>query len=68
MMEMQNPDTGIKTQTQRVMITNIPHAVAGKSFSGVQAKNLIMEKLCVQAPWPPLGYCFMGAHWSPCSQ
>uniref|UniRef100_A0A7M4FR46 Regulator of G protein signaling 9 n=1 Tax=Crocodylus porosus TaxID=8502 RepID=A0A7M4FR46_CROPO len=28
-MEMQNPDTGIKTHTQRVMITNIPHAVAG---------------------------------------
>lgn len=34
MMEMQNPDTGIKTQSQRVMITNIPHAVAGKSFAG----------------------------------
>uniref|UniRef100_A0A7M4FNQ3 Regulator of G-protein signaling 9 n=1 Tax=Crocodylus porosus TaxID=8502 RepID=A0A7M4FNQ3_CROPO len=29
LMEMQNPDTGIKTHTQRVMITNIPHAVAG---------------------------------------
>ncbi|XP_025052109.1 regulator of G-protein signaling 9 isoform X1 [Alligator sinensis] len=29
LMEMQNPDAGIKTHTQRVMITNIPHAVAG---------------------------------------
>ncbi|KAF1669998.1 Regulator of G-protein signaling 9, partial [Pygoscelis papua] len=32
MMEMQNPDTGIKTQSQRVMITNIPHAVAGNDI------------------------------------
>ncbi|XP_035198311.1 regulator of G-protein signaling 9 [Oxyura jamaicensis] len=32
MMEMQNPDTGIKMQTQRVMITNIPHAVAGNDL------------------------------------
>uniref|UniRef100_A0A8D0KTK1 Regulator of G-protein signaling 9 n=1 Tax=Strix occidentalis caurina TaxID=311401 RepID=A0A8D0KTK1_STROC len=32
MMEMQNPDTGIKTQTQRVLITNIPHAVAGNDI------------------------------------
>uniref|UniRef100_A0A8C3BHT6 Regulator of G-protein signaling 9 n=1 Tax=Cairina moschata TaxID=8855 RepID=A0A8C3BHT6_CAIMO len=32
MMEMQNPDTGIKTQTQRVMITSIPHAVAGNDI------------------------------------
>ncbi|NXH15986.1 RGS9 protein, partial [Bucco capensis] len=32
MMEMQNPDTGIKTQTQTVMITNIPHAVAGNDI------------------------------------
>ncbi|OXB64821.1 hypothetical protein ASZ78_006559 [Callipepla squamata] len=31
-MEMQNPDTGIKTQTQRVVITNIPHAVAGNDI------------------------------------
>ncbi|NWH27736.1 RGS9 protein, partial [Grus americana] len=32
MMEMQNTDTGIKTQTQRVMITTIPHAVAGNDI------------------------------------
>ncbi|NXC42517.1 RGS9 protein, partial [Penelope pileata] len=32
MMEMQNPDTGIKTQTQRVVITNIPHAVTGNDI------------------------------------
>ncbi|NXQ80374.1 RGS9 protein, partial [Nyctibius grandis] len=33
MMEMQNPDTGVKTQTQTVMITSIPHAVAGNDIS-----------------------------------
>ncbi|NXG69885.1 RGS9 protein, partial [Baryphthengus martii] len=32
MLEMQNPDTGIKTQTQTVMVTNIPHAVAGNDI------------------------------------
>ncbi|NXB06520.1 RGS9 protein, partial [Cnemophilus loriae] len=32
MMEMQSPDTGIKTQTQTVMITNIPHAVTGNDI------------------------------------
>ncbi|XP_071619950.1 regulator of G-protein signaling 9 isoform X1 [Heliangelus exortis] len=32
MMEMQSPDTGIKTQTQVVMITNIPHAVTGNDI------------------------------------
>ncbi|NXF79140.1 RGS9 protein, partial [Sclerurus mexicanus] len=32
MMEMQNPDTGIKTQTQTVMVANIPHAVTGNDI------------------------------------
>ncbi|NXM23411.1 RGS9 protein, partial [Oxyruncus cristatus] len=32
MMEMQNPDTGIKTQTQTVMIASIPHAVTGNDI------------------------------------
>lgn len=46
-MEMQNPDTGIKTQTQRVMITNIPHAVAGKNFSkGRAVAKFSKAKLC----------------------
>ncbi|NXL61151.1 RGS9 protein, partial [Chordeiles acutipennis] len=31
-MEMQNPDTGVKTQTQQVMITSIPHALAGNDI------------------------------------
>ncbi|XP_041265374.1 regulator of G-protein signaling 9 [Onychostruthus taczanowskii] len=32
MMEMQSPDTGIKTQTQTVMVTSIPHAVTGNDI------------------------------------
>ncbi|NXM68314.1 RGS9 protein, partial [Serilophus lunatus] len=32
MMEMQNPDTGIKTQTQTVMVASIPHAVTGNDI------------------------------------
>ncbi|XP_010175801.1 regulator of G-protein signaling 9, partial [Antrostomus carolinensis] len=32
MMEMQNPDTGIKMQTQTVMISSIPHALAGNDI------------------------------------
>ncbi|NXO89843.1 RGS9 protein, partial [Certhia brachydactyla] len=32
MMEMQSPDTGIKTQAQTVMVTNIPHAVTGNGI------------------------------------
>ncbi|KAM4890074.1 regulator of G-protein signaling 9 [Sylvia borin] len=32
MMEMQSPDTGIKTQTQTVMVANIPHAVTGNDI------------------------------------
>ena len=44
---LQNPDKGIKTQTQRVMITNIPHAVAGKNFSkGRAVAKFSKAKLC----------------------
>ncbi|XP_039937781.1 regulator of G-protein signaling 9 isoform X1 [Hirundo rustica] len=32
MMEMQNPDTGIKTQTQTVTVASIPHAVTGNDI------------------------------------
>ncbi|KAM7035605.1 regulator of G-protein signaling 9 [Acridotheres tristis] len=32
MMEMQSPDTGIKTQAQTVMVTSIPHAVTGNDI------------------------------------
>ncbi|NXR81325.1 RGS9 protein, partial [Pycnonotus jocosus] len=32
MMEMQSPDTGIKTQTQTVTIATIPHAVTGNDI------------------------------------
>ncbi|KAL2297807.1 hypothetical protein Nmel_016372 [Mimus melanotis] len=32
MMEMQSPDTGIKTQTQTVMVASIPHAVTGNDI------------------------------------
>uniref|UniRef100_A0A8C3N7Q6 Regulator of G-protein signaling 9 n=1 Tax=Geospiza parvula TaxID=87175 RepID=A0A8C3N7Q6_GEOPR len=32
MMEMQSPDTGIKTQAQPVMVTSIPHAVTGNDI------------------------------------
>uniref|UniRef100_A0A8C3XFC7 Regulator of G-protein signaling 9 n=1 Tax=Cyanoderma ruficeps TaxID=181631 RepID=A0A8C3XFC7_9PASS len=32
MMEMQSPDSGVKTQTQTVMIANIPHAVTGNDI------------------------------------
>ncbi|NXA80526.1 RGS9 protein, partial [Thryothorus ludovicianus] len=31
-MEMQNPDTGIKTQTQTVTVASIPHAVTGNGI------------------------------------
>lgn len=63
-MEMQNPDTGIKTQTQRVMITNIPHAVAGKNFSKGRAVAKFSKQSCVRTPCPSPGYCCMDA-WSP---
>lgn len=48
MMEMQSPDTGIKTQTQTVTITSIPHAVTGKSFPGGRDwAQFSRENLCV---------------------
>ncbi|KAL9833482.1 regulator of G-protein signaling 9 isoform 1-T1 [Geothlypis trichas] len=44
MMEMQSPDTGIKTQSQAVMVTSIPHAV-----TGVDIMQWILQRLQVTA-------------------
>ncbi|NWS27203.1 RGS9 protein, partial [Polioptila caerulea] len=44
MMEMQNPDTGIKTQTQTVMVANIPHAVTGSAIM-----QWILQRLQISA-------------------
>lgn len=55
MMEMQNPDTGVKTQTQRVMITNIPHAVAGKIFVKGRGQESLSKEIPMWTPWPPQG-------------
>ncbi|KAF4798367.1 Regulator of G-protein signaling 9 [Turdus rufiventris] len=44
MMEMQSPDTGIKTQTQAVMVTSIPHAVTGNDIM-----QWILQRLQVTA-------------------
>ncbi|NXH40704.1 RGS9 protein, partial [Dicaeum eximium] len=44
MMEMQSPDTGIKTQTQTVMVTNIPHAVTGNDIM-----QWILQRLKISA-------------------
>ncbi|XP_038013201.1 regulator of G-protein signaling 9 isoform X2 [Motacilla alba alba] len=44
MMEMQSPDTGIKTQTQTVMVANIPHAV-----TGIDIMQWILQRLQVTA-------------------
>ncbi|XP_072793081.1 regulator of G-protein signaling 9 isoform X2 [Taeniopygia guttata] len=44
MMEMQSPDTGIKTQTQTVTTTSIPHAVTGNDIM-----QWILQRLQVTA-------------------
>uniref|UniRef100_A0A8C3Y818 Regulator of G-protein signaling 9 n=1 Tax=Catharus ustulatus TaxID=91951 RepID=A0A8C3Y818_CATUS len=44
MMEMQSPDTGIKTQAQAVMVTSIPHAVTGNDIM-----QWILQRLQVTA-------------------
>uniref|UniRef100_A0A7N4V707 Regulator of G-protein signaling 9 n=1 Tax=Sarcophilus harrisii TaxID=9305 RepID=A0A7N4V707_SARHA len=43
--EMQNPESGIKMQSQRVMITNIPHAMTGNDIL-----QWIAQKLWIDNP------------------
>lgn len=68
MMEMQNPDTGIKTQMQTVTVANIPHAVTGKSFTG--RRNWAEEAHQSKALCGPYGHTRLllpGCYWSPCT-
>lgn len=59
MMEMQNPDTGVKTQAQTVMIANIPHAVTGKSFPEGRTGPSSAGKSCVWTPGLPVPGCML---------
>ncbi|XP_063077797.1 regulator of G-protein signaling 9b [Engraulis encrasicolus] len=48
MLEMQDPTSGVKSQTQRLVITTIPHALTGEDVAAWLAKrfNIDTEEAC----------------------